>query len=162
MLSQNFNQVEVYVTMGNHSRVVAKKEDNLIGENVDLLLPFYLDASCQLLRNVYICQDNKNTIDIAEFNVRGNCIMSAHGDKDSQKSCVQKWTMMFGHKPDLVYLGHRHTNAFETVYDTKVIQSGCVSGADTYALDHRLVNKPEQTVSVITDKGLECLYDITL
>lgn len=162
VLSQNFNQVKVYVTMGNHSRIVAKKEDNLIGENVDLLLPFYLDASCQLLRNVYVCQDNKNTIDIAEFDVRGNCVMSAHGDKDSPKSCVQKWTMMFGHKPDLVYLGHRHTNAFETVYDTKVIQSGCISGTDTYALDHRLINKPEQTVSVITNKGLECLYDITL
>ena len=53
VLSQNFNQVEVYVTMGNHSRITAKKEDNLIGENVDLLLPFYLDASCQLLKNVY-------------------------------------------------------------------------------------------------------------
>ena len=50
----------------------------------------------------------------------------------------------------------------KTVYDTKVIQSGCVSGSDNYAIDIRKVNKAEQTVSVITDDGLLCLYDITL
>ena len=73
---------------------------------------------------------------------------------------VQKFTMLFDVKPDLVYLGHRHTNAMETVYDTKVIQSGCLSGTDNYALSKRLRNKPEQTISVITENGLECLYDI--
>lgn len=46
--------------------------------------------------------------------------------------------------------------------DTKVIQSGCVSGADAYAMSIRKTNKPEQTVSVIDDNGLICLYDIQL
>ena len=70
--------------------------------------------------------------------------------------------MMFNIKPDIVLLGHRHTNAMETVYDTKVIQSGCVSGADAYAMSIRKANRPEQTVSVIGDGGLICLYDIQL
>ena len=67
---------------------------------------------------------------------------------------------MFGMRPDLVYLGHRHTNAMTTVYDTKVIQSGCMSGSDNYCMDKRLKNKPEQTISVVTENGLECLYDM--
>lgn len=69
---------------------------------------------------------------------------------------------MFGIKPDIVLLGHRYLNGLTTVYDTKVIESGCVSGVDAYAVSIRKVNKPEQTVSVIGDDGLICLYDIQL
>ena len=70
--------------------------------------------------------------------------------------------MMFGEKPDIVLLGHRHTNGMTTVFDTKVIESGCVSGTDNYAQSIRKCNKPEQTVSVINNDGLLCLYDIQL
>ena len=70
--------------------------------------------------------------------------------------------MMFGIKPDIVLLGHRHTNGLTTVYDTKVIESGCISGTDNYATSIRKANKPEQTVSVIGSNGLICLYDIQL
>jgi hypothetical protein len=49
-----------------------------------------------------------------------------------------------------------------TVYNTKVIESGCVSGNDNYCLDHRLINRPEQTVLVINNEGIDCLYDIQL
>lgn len=96
------------------------------------------------------------------FNIRGNNIFSAHGHKDSPVNVVQNFTMMFGIKPDIVLLGHRHLNGLTTVYDTKVIESGCVSGSDQFALSIRKTNRPEQTVSVIGDKGLICLYDIQL
>lgn len=59
-------------------------------------------------------------------------------------------------------LGHRHLNGLTTVYDTKVIESGCVSGTDQYAVSIRKVNRPEQTISVVNRDGLECIYDIQL
>ena len=62
----------------------------------------------------------------------------------------------------IVLLGHRHTNGLDTVFNTKVIQSGCCSGIDQYALDMRKATRPEQTVSVIDKTGLVCLYDIQL
>ena len=160
-LSQYFNNVYVYTVEGNHSRIVAKKEDSLQGENMDILLPFYLQAKLQNYKNVHI---KENTIcqDIAMFNVRGNNVFASHGDKDSPSSVVQNWTMMFGIKPDIVLLGHRHTNGMTTVYDTKVLESGSICGADQYALSIRKTNKPEQTVSVIDETGLVCLYDIQL
>ena len=160
-LAKNFNRVYMYTTPGNHSRVVAKKEDSLDGENMDLLLPFYLEARLQNVENVIIC-DNDIEKEIAMFNIRGNNVFASHGHKDSPKSVVQNFTMMFGVKPDIVLLGHRHTNGLTTVYDTKVIESGSVSGADDYSVSIRKVNKPEQTVSVISEKGLNCLYDIQL
>lgn len=158
-LSKYFNHVHVYINEGNHSRILPNKEDNIQGENVDVLVPFYLKARLQLIDNISI-HENEVMEEIAMFKVRGNIVMSAHGDNDKVLSVVQKFTMLFDVKPDLVYLGHRHTNAMETVYDTKVIQSGCLSGTDNYALSKRLRNKPEQTISVITENGLECLYDI--
>lgn len=160
-LRPHFDNIYVYVTEGNHSRISPKKEDSLKGENMDILVPFYLQARFMQAEDIHI-YENSDPIEIARFHVRGHLVMAAHGDRDTIENVVQNWTMMFGEKPDLVYLGHRHTNAMKTVYDTKVIQSGCVSGSDNYAIDIRKVNKAEQTVSVITDDGLLCLYDITL
>ena len=161
MLSKNFEQVNVYVTPGNHSRIVSKKEDSLDGENMDVLLPFYLKARLQNTENIKIC-DNTIEPEIAMFNIRGNNVFAAHGHKDSPVNVVQNFTMLFGIKPNIVLLGHRHLNGLTTVYDTKVIESGCVSGTDAYAMSIRKANKPEQTVSVVGNKGLVCLYDIQL
>ena len=96
------------------------------------------------------------------FDVRGNKVMAVHGDKDTPESVVQKFTMVFGVKPDIILLGHRHTNGLLTVYDSKVIQSGCVSGSDNYCVDRRLKNRAEQTISVIDHTGLVCLYDVKI
>lgn len=159
-LSYRFNTVNVYICPGNHSRISPKKEDSLKGENIDhLALPF-LEAKLQNFKNIKF---NRNTIEesVAMFNVRGNVVMSSHGDKDQSSNVVQKFTLLFGIRPALVYLGHRHTNGLTTVYDVKVIESGCLSGVDNYCLDMRLRGKPSQTISVVTKDGLDCLYDVT-
>ena len=145
-MANHFNHIYVYTTPGNHSRISPKKEDSLDGENMD---------------NITIC-DNTVEPEIAMFNIRGNNVFASHGHKDSPSNVVQNFTMMFGIKPQIVLLGHRHTNAMETIYDTKVIQSGCVSGSDNYATSIRKTNRPEQTISVVGDDGLICLYDIQL
>ena len=160
-MANHFNHIYVYVTPGNHSRVSPKKEEALDGENMDVLLPFYLKARLQNIENISIC-DNNIEPEIAMFNIRGNNVFAAHGHKDNPSSVVQNFTMLFGIKPDIVLLGHRHTNGLTTVYDTKVIESGCVSGSDMYAMSIRKANRPEQTVSVIGEDGLICLYDIKL
>ena len=158
-LSYHFNNVNVYICPGNHSRISPKKEDSLKGENIDhLALPF-LEAKLQNFKNIYF---NKNTIEesIAMFSVRNNIVMASHGDKDAPSNVVQKFTLLFGMRPDLVYLGHRHQNGLTTVYNCKVIESGCMSGVDNYALDLRINGYPSQTISVVTKDGLDCLYDV--
>ena len=160
-MANHFNHIYVYVTPGNHSRVSPKKEEALDGENMDVLLPFYLKARLQNIENISIC-DNTIEPEIAMFNIRGNNVFAAHGHKDNPSSVVQNFTMLFGIKPDIVLLGHRHTNGLTTVYDTKVIESGCISGTDQFAMSIRKANRPEQTVSVIGEDGLICLYDIKL
>ena len=160
-IANHFNHIYVYVTPGNHSRVSPKKEDSLDGENMDVLLPFYLKAKLQNINNIDICENNIDS-EIAMFNIRGNNVFASHGHKDNPASVVQNFTMMFGIKPDIVLLGHRHLNGLTTVYNTKVIESGCCSGTDQYAMSIRKTNRPEQTVSVVGQDGLVCLYDIQL
>ena len=158
-LSYHFNTVNVYICPGNHSRISPKKEDSLKGENIDHLAIPFLEAKLQNFKNITF---NTNNIEesIAMFNVRNNVVMASHGDKDAPSNVVQKFTLLFGIRPALVYLGHRHTNGLTTVYNTKVIESGTLSGTDNYALDLRLHSKPSQTISVITEDGLDCLYDV--
>lgn len=160
-LSRMFGNVDVYSVPGNHSRLSPNKQDHLKGENLDALVPFYLTALLQNYENVHIHEENVDE-SVAMFSVRGQRVFGAHGDKDTPENVVQRLTMMFGVKPDIVMLGHRHTNGMKTVYDSKVIESGCVSGPDNYCMDHRLRNKPEQAVLVVSDDGLECLYDVKL
>lgn len=158
-VSKKFENVYVYTTPGNHSRVVANKDQSLRGENFDILLPHYLKASLQNYKHIFI-EDNLKDCDVAMFNVRGNNVFGVHGDKDEPVNVVQRFTLIFGVKPDIVLMGHRHTNGLITIYDAKVIQSGCVSGSDNYCLDRRLKNRPEQTISVVSEKGLVCIYDV--
>lgn len=161
VLSEHFSCVKVYVTPGNHSRVSPKKEQSLKGENFDHLLIPMLSAKLQNFDSIEFYPNSKDE-SIALFTVRGKIVMSAHGDKDSPSNVVQKFTLLFGQIPDLVYLGHRHKNGMTTVNNTKIIESGCVSGSDNYAIDLRLNTAPEQTVSVVDKDGLVCLYDIQL
>ena len=160
-LSKHFNNVEVLVMPGNHSRVTPKKESSLKGENIDNLLIPYLSAVLQNISNIHF---HKNNIDesIAMFSVRNNTIYAVHGDKDAPNNVVQNLTMQYGICPKLIYMGHRHKNSMETVYNTKVISAGCWSGVDNYAIDNRYNTCPETVLSVIDENGLVCNYDIKL
>lgn len=165
-LRHKFESVYVYTTPGNHGRVNASKEENAKGENFDFLIPYILKKDFKNVENVHI---EENTLDdyIATFMVRGHQIFASHGDKDNPKNVV--WNMTkFARKaniqlPDIIYLGHRHTNGLSTIDDVKVVESGCVDGMDNYAIDGRFVGTPEQTVTVVTcERRIKALYDIQL
>lgn len=160
-LSGTFRRVEVYSVSGNHGRVSPKKEDNLKGENFDALVPFIIGLMLREYENVCVHEENIEE-SVAMFSVRGQKVFGVHGDKDSMESVVQKLTMVWRMKPDILLAEHRHTNGMRTVYDSKVVESGSLSGPDCYCMDKRLRNKPEQMVLVVSDRGLDCLYDVTL
>lgn len=165
-LHKIFQNVEVHTTAGNHSRSMANKEEAVRGENFDLLIPFACKKDLKNIKNVKFV-DNYLDYDIATFSVRGHMVYATHGNKDTVKNVVYHMTQ-FARKaklplPDLCFLGHRHTNGLTTVDDVKVIESGCVDGMDSFAIDKRLVGTPEQTVTVVTEKKrIKALCDIQI
>jgi len=158
-LSYHFNNINVYIAPGNHGRLTPKKEDNIEHENMDNLVIPFLQAKLQNYSNIKF---NKNNIEysIAMFSIRNHTVFSSHGDKESLDKAIPNLTLFTGIRPDIYLCGHRHTNAMITVYDSKVLQAGCLSGADSYCMNNRLRNRPEQLVAVITENGLDCIYDV--
>lgn len=159
-LSKKFVKVLVYVAPGNHSRMTAKKDQSLSHENLDNLIIPFLKAKLQNYENI-ICNQNAIDHQFAVFKVRKSLVVFVHGDKDTPSTVVENMVNMLGDKPNICLMGHRHTNELHTEGDVKIIQSGCLSGTDEYAINIRKHNKPEQAVCVITaDNGLDCIYDV--
>ena len=159
-LSYRFNEVNVYVAPGNHSRITPNIKESLDHENFDNLVIPFLGAKLQNFKNVTF---HTNDIEqgIAMFAVRGMNVAFVHGDKDTPDNVIDNLIQLTGIKWDLILLGHRHTNAYMTRSNVKVVQTGCLSGTDSFAISKRLNNYPEQTVLVIDEEeGLDCIYDV--
>lgn len=153
--------IDVYSVSGNHSRVFPSKEDQVAGDELEALIPFYMKARLQNLAGIEV-KTEKLDPTFGGFKARNSLVMYAHGDKDSPANVVEHLTMMVKQPIDLVFLGHRHTNGMTTVHGTKVIESGCVCGTDSFAVGIRKNDIPQQAVAVIADDGLTCLYDCKL
>lgn len=160
-IAKAVDNLHIVAVSGNHGRATANKDMHLKGENFDELIPFYMKAKLSNYENVHFI---KNSVDesIGTFFIKNKLAYVVHGDKDAPNNVVQRLTMMTGRKPDYVFAGHRHTNGITTVYDTKVIESGCLSGTDNFAIDNRLTNKPEQMIAICDENGLVCAYDVKL
>lgn len=161
VLSSRFNTVKFYVAPGNHSRLNSKKEDSLEHENMDNLVVPMVKARLQNYHNIY-CM--RNTIDpgIVTANIMGHELVFVHGDKDTMDNITKNMTKLLNYIPDIIVMGHRHFNAYKTDGKTTIIQSGSMVGIDEYAASHRLVGQPEQIVFVVTNDGVECMYDVKL
>ena len=69
-LCEGFDTVHVYVTAGNHSRIISDKKDSLEGENFDYLFPFFASARLQNCGNLVIHENNIDS-SVAMFSIRG-------------------------------------------------------------------------------------------
>ena len=162
VMSERFNNVYVYICPGNHSRLFQNKEQELRGENIDILMMPYLRAKLGDFGNIHIV-DNVNDELIAEFEVRGLKTCALHGDKATMQDVTLKIARYLGYIPDIIYMGHMHTNAMLTDGITKVIQAGSFVGTgDEYTMNKMLRGRPEQVVTIVSDDGLECNYDVRL
>lgn len=154
-------KINVYSVSGNHSRLFPNKDEQSQGDELEALVPFYLKARLQNFSAINI-ETEKLDPTFGGFKARNNLILYAHGDKDSPSNVVERLTMMVKQPIDMVFLGHRHTNGLTTVHGTKVIESGCVCGTDSYAVGIRKNDVPQQAVAIVSDDGLTCLYDVKL
>lgn len=161
---ETFDEIEVRSVAGNHSRMSQNKEDHLKGEELDELIPFYLNLMFAKNDIVKIYEESPIDSTINSFTTSGNKLFYiVHGDKDAVSKVVSELTLMVGKKPDGIIMGHRHHNALDSAHSVKVIQCGCVVGTDTHCVDNRISGEPEQCV-FITNKNrtVKCLYDIGL
>lgn len=164
-LSKVFGFVNVYEVAGNHSRLVSNKELAVHDERLDNLITWIVKQMTSHIENIKI-HDDDNRIDsgISMFELYGKDYVAVHGDYDVlNKTGVGNLSMMLGKIPYAIMNGHNHFPSNTDVNGVKVIQGGSMAGSgDDYTIEKRLSGKPNQTVLVCDEDGIDCIYNVEL
>lgn len=159
-LAKEIPEVKFYSTYGNHSRVTEEKNAALDRENLELLIPDFLEASLVNIPNVEIMKnDVEDQIIMAE--IKGKTIFAVHGDRDRFKSVAENLTLMLEQKPYKIFLAHTHHLQADERHKIDIIVSRSMCGVDDYAKDIRATSRAGQSLYIYEDNNLFVTYDIT-
>lgn len=165
-LSKVFGYVHVYEVAGNHSRLVSNKEMAVHDERLDNLITWIIKQMTAHMKNIKVHDDEETRIDsgISMFELYGKDYVAVHGDYDIlNKTGVGNLSMMLGKIPYAIMNGHNHFPSNTDVNGVKVIQGGSMAGSgDNYTIEKRLSGKPNQTVLVCDENGIDAIYNVEL
>ena len=165
-LSKVFGFVNVYEVAGNHSRLVGNKELAVHDERLDNLITWIVKQMTAHIDRIKVHDDKFNRIDsgISVFELYGKEYVAVHGDYDVlNKTGVGNLSMMLGRIPYAIMNGHNHFPFNTDVNGVKVIQGGSMAGAgDSYTVEKRLSGKPNQTILVCDENGIDAIYNVEL
>ncbi len=164
-LSSYVTEVNVYATYGNHLRTVQNKNDSVHSDNLEKLVPWWLEQRLQNNNRVNIIKSEY--YEFLYLNVCGYNIVGAHGDLEKFKqfglTVNTLFTKKYGKTIDYTISADKHhIEEFETMgIESILVRSLC--GTDEYANNNRLYSAPGQTLMIFTpDDGRECTYNIKL
>ena len=164
-LSEEVCQVNVYSTYGNHLRTVQNKHDSAHSDNMEKIIPWWLEQRLQSNNRVKIIKSDY--YEFIHLNVLGYDIVAAHGDLEKFKSfgvtVNTLFTKKYGRTIDYTISADKHhIEEFETMgIESILVRSLC--GTDEYANNIRAYSAPGQTLMIFSqDEGRECTYNIKL
>ena len=161
-LALHFTNVFVTGVSGNHSRILQNKEDCLRDERADSLILWICKQILSKVGNVEVRTDTYDA-SIATLYVRDKEYWLVHGDSDSPTDAgIGKLTLMMGSIPYAILAGHRHSLFYREFNNVKYIQAGSLCIGGDYEVQKRLTDKPNQTVLVVNDKGIDAIYNVEL
>ena len=146
-LSNVVEQINVYSTYGNHSRVTASIKDSLNMENFERLIPWYLKTRLKNFPNIHII-DNQFDEELIAYKVHGEYIFGLHGHHDKPNSVVDNWSKMLKIFPREVHLGHLHKHYESEDYDILVSVNGSLCGVEEFSKQIRKTNSPFQKLII--------------
>lgn len=162
-LSQYVEETIVYMTYGNHGRTVPNKKDNIHRDNLERLIPWWLEYRLQENDSVTFAEDNGTEFLFIE--AAGHDICASHGDLDTVKSSPRLLSTLFhkrfGKDIEYILLGDKHhRESFEELGVTAII-CGALCGSDDYANGKRLYSTPSQMLLIVSPRdGVDAEYRI--
>jgi hypothetical protein len=164
-LSNYVPEVNVYATYGNHLRTVQNKNDSIHSDNMEKIIPWWLEQRLQNNSRVNIIKG-----DYYEFiylNVCGYNVVGAHGDLEKFKQFGLTVNTLFNKKYGMsidytVSADKHHIEEFEQLgIESILVRSLC--GTDEYSNNNRLYSAPGQTLMIFTpEEGRDGTYNIKL
>lgn len=160
-LSQFVGETTVYITYGNHARTIQNKKDSIHRDNMERIIPWWLEQRLSKNESVNIAPDTQT--EFLFVSAAGHDICASHGDIDSVKTSPRMLSTLFGKQYgkniEYILLGDKHhRESFEELGITSMI-CGALCGADDYANDKRLYSTPSQLLLIFNPvDGLDAEY----
>ena len=164
-LADAVDETVIHATYGNHLRTVQNKQDSIHADNMERLIPWWLEQRLGDRGDIQFPQ--AEYYEFLYFNVCGYQICATHGDLDSVKNAGRTLNTLFvkkyGSGIDYVILADKHhKEEFEELGIESMIVR-CLCGTDEYANGKRLYSTPGQLMMVFTPGiGADAYYQIKL
>lgn len=160
-LNKYVDETMVYVTYGNHARTVPNKKDNLHRDNMERLVPWWLEQRFKGCEDIAVYSDGGD--EFLFIDACGHEICATHGDLDSVKSAPRLFAALFQKKEkrniEYILLGDKHhIESFEEL-GVYAMMCGSLCGTDDYANGKRLFSTPSQLMLIVNpDCGVDAEY----
>lgn len=158
-LANEFDEIKFIHVIGNHARLIPNKNESIFRENLEYLIPWYIESRLSQFSNVKVLTDSDGMY-IDE--VYSDKFVYVHGDLDNVSNATKVLPQMIGIVPKYIFAGHIHQNTVKDYGRTTVITNGSLCGTDDYALSKRYFSKPMQKLLILDGSDIECTYDIYL
>lgn len=158
-LASVFPKIKVVTIIGNHARLIPNKTESLLRENLEYLIPWYLESRLSPIPNIEIIKDTDG-YHVEE--IENEKFVFVHGDLDFVNNTAKVLPQMLGFVPKYVLAGHIHHNHVKEHGKTTVIVNGSMMGIDDYAISKRFYAEPMQKLLILDGSDIECTYDIKL
>lgn len=167
-LASAVESTNVYMTYGNHARTVQNKKENIHRDNMERLVPWWLEQrfiaeerNSGVNMNIKIIPDNGT-----EFLLVDSCgyqICAVHGDLDSVKQSPRLISSLLAktlnRDVDYILLGDKHHGESYEELGITAMMCGSLCGADDYANDNRLYSMPSQLLLIVNEhEGVDAEY----
>lgn len=165
-LSEFVPEIKVYVTYGNHARVIPNKQDSIHRDNFERVIPWWLTERFSSSPNISVVHDSGNEFITAV--ICGHGIAATHGDLDSVLTTDKTYPILcdnyFGEngvRLEAVIIGDKHHFEIRDGYKMRSIICGSLCGSDDYANSKRLYSDPSQLLMIIdSEVGIDAMYTI--
>lgn len=164
-LADEVEETVVHATYGNHLRTVQNKNDSIHSDNMERLIPWWLEQRLGDRGDVVFPE--AEYYEFLYFDVCGYNICATHGDLDNVKNAGRTLNTLFvkkyGSEIDYVILADKHhKEEFEELgIESMIVRSLC--GTDEYANGKRLYSTPGQLMMVFKPGiGADAYYQIKL
>ena len=163
-LAQHVDTVWVYTTWGNHSRISANLSESIHSDNLERIIPFWLEQRFKDNDRVAIVPCTHN--ELVSVKPCGVPCAIVHGDLDNDVNAPLNASMMYmrayGEQLRYLFTGHMHHIHSKEQFDVEQIGVGSLCGVEDYAKGKRLFSKPSQCFCVFTPEGLDSIHHIDL
>lgn len=162
-LSRYVQDTFVYMTYGNHGRTIPNKNDSIHRDNLERIIPWWMEQRLKNNESIHIAEDNGT--EFLFVTAAGHELCASHGDLDSVKTAPRLLTTLFhrqyGKEVEYILLGDKHhRESFEELGVTAII-CGALCGSDDYANGKRLYSTPSQLLLIVnSENGVDAEYQI--